>query len=253
MAFDKKAALAAGYSEKEINEFLKDNPDTESEKPTEAVEPPPPITVIPNIPNGESTAATLLAGAQDVAIPVAAGGAGVYGAKKVYDLAKTGLEAYGNRPIAPTAMAQPAAQQVAGQVAQQAAGQAVVNGSPATATTATGRPLTVQAGGLASESKMAADAQRFGQIARDLEYAQQAARGAGAAEAAVGAGAGAQPGWMARAAAAVQPYLGTAARLGGGAALALWPSPLGKGEEEQLAKLRAREAYHRELKKAEKE
>lgn len=67
----------------------------------------------------------------------AVGAAGAYGIKKAYDLAQN----FANRPVAPAA-----AQAVAQPVAAQAAERLV--GNMPTATTATGRPLSVQTGGL---------------------------------------------------------------------------------------------------------
>jgi hypothetical protein len=102
MAFDRQAALAAGYTEQEIDEFLRKQQQTQAPGAAPGAEPPPPSTVIQPVESGITSPAGLATtglGIAEVAVPAAVGvatyKAGEYGLKKLG-------EAFRGAPTAPT-------------------------------------------------------------------------------------------------------------------------------------------------------
>ena len=77
MAFDRAAAKQAGYSDEEIDAFLKEQEREQREPP--GAEPPPPSTVIPEVSSVPSALATTGLGLAEIAGPAA----GAYGAYKL--------------------------------------------------------------------------------------------------------------------------------------------------------------------------
>jgi len=111
MAFDRQAALAAGYTEEEIDEFLKRERQAQVPGQTApGAEPPPPTTVIQQVPSGITSPAGLATtglGIAEVAVPAAVGvatyKAGEYGLKKLGEAFRGGPAAPApTAPVAPT-------------------------------------------------------------------------------------------------------------------------------------------------------
>jgi len=115
MAFDKQAAIAAGYSEQEIDAYLQNQNEAPPPPPASATpgEPPAPTTVV--TPAGEGNympgVATAGLGAAAAAVPAAIGfGVGKYGGRAL-DIAKNALQGGGSSAAAipTTAPVNPAA------------------------------------------------------------------------------------------------------------------------------------------------
>jgi len=106
MAFDRQAALAAGYTEEEIDEFLRKQQQTQAPGAAPGAEPPPPSTVIAEVPSGITSPAGLATtglGIAEVAVPAALGvatyKAGEYGVKKLGEAFRGGPAP--TTPVAP--------------------------------------------------------------------------------------------------------------------------------------------------------
>lgn len=155
MAFDRAAAKAAGYSDKEIDDYIRANPDVVNEpkelSDKELVDSlPAPSTVVPEIGRGAETAAILAGGGADLA-------------GKAIDVAKYAVPGYyGYKAVAPVAQA----------LAQRVSGAAVPSVSPSgvqmTGVGSPGNPIggaAVPEGAAASEGMAARGAQVAGRAA----------------------------------------------------------------------------------------
>lgn len=97
MAFDRAAAKAAGYTDEEIDEFLRQ----QSSAPAPGAEPPPPTTRIQEVSSLPAAAATTGLGLLEVAGPAAA----AYGAYRVGRAVEARLGAPAAPPATPPAQA----------------------------------------------------------------------------------------------------------------------------------------------------
>jgi len=166
MAFDRQAALDAGYSEQEIDAYLQNQPEAPP-PPASATpgEPPAPTTTVNTVePSLASGAATAAIGAAPYALPAAGALGAAYGGGKLYGAWNASAEAAKALAEAKMASEQGIAQRAAakgltppttGPVAPAAPAAPM---QPAAPTTATGRPYSPQAQQYLQQSAQAAPA-----------------------------------------------------------------------------------------------
>lgn len=232
MAFDREAALAAGYSEQEIDEFLRANVQARRREPvaSEVGEIPDSTTVVPEV---EQTSSNTATGAGALAMGAAAAGVPVLvykGAKSIFSpAAKAGAE-LAQRGVTAAENIGKTMAETEGRVAANQAARAAQAVRPVAPTPT----YNVPTGGIPQASMPVP-----GQVP---VAPAQPAMPAQAANAARGAAQAAQPGnWMAQALQMAKQYAPAMARVGAGLGAATYSGGLNTNEQAELNRRRAME------------